>query len=508
MKNLSLKLLVSLIGFAVVIITVMSLTTRYLLLQDIVEQQEAVRADIENNIVSDLETMDNAHMIFQKIETEEMEKGLQELSNFYDENPDVLSWNLNEIKEKYGPLDFYVLNADGQVVVTTHEPSINMDFNECCSGFVKVIKERIETNQFYFDGLEISVAANDQRMYGYLPTKDNEYLLEFGVRFEDTHVAKEFNYEKTVESLINNQMDLEDLRILTYDGFMLNNAPGMLSYEDLDVDLQQAFLEASDAGKDITISKELQDGLKETHRFISYQAEDATGVQTKRIIYAKYNNMSEMVLKQNNSTQFVIMLGVGIMTSIILLFFILQLLNNTISLATYDTLTGAYNRASYLQYMDGLISNRQQYPIGLILVDLDNFKQVNDVYGHAEGDAVLMEITKILMKVTGTEGYVVRFGGDEFAIVFEKADAYILKHYANLLLEEVRERRVKESGNSWATLSLSIGGTIQQEPAEEEARLFERADRALYISKERGKDGYTYLVPSKPTRDVVVSKLI
>ena len=496
MRNLSFKLWSLLILFAVMIISIMSFTTHTLLTKDVAEYQTSVRADIENNIVANLQTMDKAHQIFQKSETDEMKSVLYLLRDYYEENPAIHTWDLDAIKKTYEHFDFYILNNKGQVEITTHEPSRGIDFNDCCSDFVKLIQERIKTDQFYFDGLEISVAANDQRMYGYLPTKDHNYLLELGIAFEDTHVAKEFNYEKTVHSLLENHESLEDLRIFTYNGFVLNHQQDLLTYEDLEPKLQQAFLEASKLEKDTEVVKKYKDGVTETHRFISYQPEETNGTISKRIIYMKYNNKSELALAKQNSVQFLIMLVVAITTSSLLLLIILRILHNTIRLATYDSLTGAYNRASYLQHMDALINKRKHFPIGLMLVDLDNFKQVNDLYGHAEGDAILCEVAKILKEVTGPAGYVVRFGGDEFAIIIENAHVDKMKHYATLLLAEMQNRRIVSADHSWGHLSFSIGATIQQEPREEEKNLFERADQALYMSKERGKDGYTYLSPN------------
>ena len=352
------------------IISIMSFTTHYLFVNDVVEYQNSMRVDIENNIVADLETMDKAHRIFEKIETDEMKTVLYKLRDYYEENPNIHSWDLDALKETYGQFDFYILNDKGQVEITTHEPSKNMDFNDCCSEFVTLTQERIKTDQFYFDGLEISVAAKDQRMYSYLPTKDHKYLLEVGIVFEETHVAKEFNYEKTVNSLLNNYDSLEDLHIFTYNGFVLNNKSELLTYEDLEPDLQQAFLEASELEKNTEVVKKYKDGVTETHRFIAYHPDQMKDTISKRIIYVKYNNKSELALSKQNSIHFLIMLVVGIMTAFVLLVIILKILNNTIRLATYDALTGAYNRASYLQHMDDLINKRKHFPIGLLLVEI------------------------------------------------------------------------------------------------------------------------------------------
>ncbi|WP_249664341.1 GGDEF domain-containing protein, partial [Lysinibacillus sp. D4B1_S16] len=76
-----------------------------------------------------------------------------------------------------------------------------------------------------------------------------------------------------------------------------------------------------------------------------------------------------------------------------------------------------YNRATFIRKMDSLLKKRKINRPGLLLIDLDNFKHVNDPFGHVKGDQILVGTAKILKKVVKKEGFVVRFGGDEFAIV-------------------------------------------------------------------------------------------
>lgn len=100
MKKLSLKLLIALIIFAIVVISVMSFTNRYILSKDISSEQNNLRQDIENNIFTNLSTMDKAHAIFQQLESDEMEKGLKDLQTYYAKNPDVEKWDMQNIKKR------------------------------------------------------------------------------------------------------------------------------------------------------------------------------------------------------------------------------------------------------------------------------------------------------------------------------------------------------------------------------------------------------------------------
>ncbi|MEE1131529.1 MAG: GGDEF domain-containing protein [Caryophanon sp.] len=453
----------------------------------------------EQNIFMQLSEMDSAHAYFSTLEDEEMRKGLYELRDYYEENPDVHTWDLEAIGKKYAPREFYIINAQNRMEVTTHEPSENFDFNECCAEFVRLIQERLQTDEFYFDGLENSAATRDAWMYSYLATPDHRYLMEFGTRFGDTSVSKYFGYEETVSNLLTNNPALRDLRLLTYEGFVLNFSTDLMTIDDLDADIRRAYYNVIDTGKVSEVRKVLTDGYIETHRFLPYQAEETRGNATQRIIYAKYDNAEELAISHKNNRIFSWMAGVGIVTAVIAMLIILKIFTKTIRLATYDTLTGAYNRASYLQHMNSLIESRSADPIGLMLVDLDNFKKLNDEYGHAEGDVALRELTMILKEIAQKKGYVVRFGGDEFGIVYERVDEEKLQVVAESILQRVRTQH--EKNPLWSILSVSIGATLQKESREAELELFKRADEALYMSKRRGKDTYTYLLHDEKRMD-------
>lgn len=136
-----------------------------------------------------------------------------------------------------------------------------------------------------------------------------------------------------------------------------------------------------------------------------------------------------------------------------------------------------------------MLKNSASGPVGLLLIDLDNFKYVNDQFGHIEGDTVLKELANMLKDVAKNH-YPVRFGGDEFAVVLSKASEEKLERYGNKILDAVRAKQA--DSNIWQHLSVSIGGALQQQDKESEVSIFMRADKALYESKNNGKDQYSF----------------
>lgn len=130
MKNLPLKLFVSLVVFAFVLIVAMVITTTQLFLSNTIEEQEHERASIERNIVTQLSQMDSAHAYFVQLEDEEMRDGLYKLRDYYEQNPAIYTWDLAALKKDIGNREFYIIDENNRIVVTTHEPSRGLDFKK------------------------------------------------------------------------------------------------------------------------------------------------------------------------------------------------------------------------------------------------------------------------------------------------------------------------------------------------------------------------------------------
>ena len=162
--------------------------------------------------------------------------------------------------------------------------------------------------------------------------------------------------------------------------------------------------------------------------------------------------------------------------------------NKYLKASLTDSLTGLYTLKYFLETGQKILDRNHETAV--LLIDLDNFKQVNDRFGHAEGDRILIETAKILKDVVRTEGFVVRFGGDEFAIVLYDTNNEHMVKVASAILEKIRRLKNVEN-HKWSVISVSMGGVICEKQNETELSLFERADKALYQSKKAGKDQYS-----------------
>lgn len=155
--------------------------------------------------------------------------------------------------------------------------------------------------------------------------------------------------------------------------------------------------------------------------------------------------------------------------------------------ASRDPLTGLYNRAAFEEMVSTYIRSGEHEPSGmLLLMDIDNFKDINDQWGHLEGDKALQETARILGSTFRQEDVIGRWGGDEF-LIFVKGRIHreILERRMQGLLDALRD-----AGS--LSLSSSIGVTAVQRDGYDYNRSLKRADIALYRSKKNGKDRYCF----------------
>ncbi|MER8571649.1 GGDEF domain-containing protein [Mesorhizobium sp. M1338] len=156
--------------------------------------------------------------------------------------------------------------------------------------------------------------------------------------------------------------------------------------------------------------------------------------------------------------------------------------------ALTDGLTGMQNR----RYFDDALKEyleefrRIEKPVGLMILDLDHFKQVNDTHGHDVGDEVLKAVANCLKDMTRYHDVVARLGGEEFAVVTPNMDADLLGKFAERIRKAIANMSVL-SGNVRLKITTSVGLAVwdRKETAEE---FYRRADRQLYEAKRQGRN--------------------
>jgi diguanylate cyclase (GGDEF)-like protein len=157
--------------------------------------------------------------------------------------------------------------------------------------------------------------------------------------------------------------------------------------------------------------------------------------------------------------------------------------------ALVDGLTGIANRRQCEDALSGEIARAERLgtPLTLVLADLDDFKSINDLHGHAVGDDVLREFASVLRTTVRDTDLAGRWGGEEFLLLLPGADGDGGAHLAGRIRRALSERTFRGRDGVSFTVTCSFG-VAQHRPATGERELFSAADRALYRAKRRGKD--------------------
>lgn len=160
-------------------------------------------------------------------------------------------------------------------------------------------------------------------------------------------------------------------------------------------------------------------------------------------------------------------------------------------LALKDSLTQLPNRHYFGQLLQQMVSNSSKYQqmSALMFIDLDNFKFVNDNYGHDAGDEVLIEISKRIQSAIRSGDTLCRLGGDEFALLLpNQITPQLTEQICHRLLQTVRQPLVVK--DALMPVSLSIGVAFCPTHSDDTATLLQLADEAMYRTKRAGKNGY------------------
>ena len=162
------------------------------------------------------------------------------------------------------------------------------------------------------------------------------------------------------------------------------------------------------------------------------------------------------------------------------------------ALAETDDLTGIPNRRYFRRQLPQEIERARTYrlPLALLMIDVDDFKQINDTFGHVVGDVVLSELCGMMRESLRTPDFIARYGGDEFAVILSHTDLAGAAGVAARILSRLREVTIEIDAEHSISCSVSIG-VAELKPDDASGRdLIRRADDRLYEAKRQGKNRF------------------
>lgn len=161
------------------------------------------------------------------------------------------------------------------------------------------------------------------------------------------------------------------------------------------------------------------------------------------------------------------------------------------TLAFRDAQTGIANRRGFIDAFAGMEPGQRH---GLLLVDIDHFKSINDTFGHAAGDAVIIEISRRIAECVGGDNICARWGGDEYIVLLQDSAPHLLRANAFGVMAAISDRAVTLPGGNAAVVTVSVGACLV-EPGDSIETVIDMADAALYMAKGEGRNRVVILDP-------------
>jgi len=170
-----------------------------------------------------------------------------------------------------------------------------------------------------------------------------------------------------------------------------------------------------------------------------------------------------------------------------------------------DSLTGLFNRRAFEKKIQEEFDRSLRYhsAFSLLILDVDNFKTINDTYGHHGGDAVLVKISETLRDKTRKSDFPSRYGGEEFVLILPETDLDNAVQVASKIHEAIRTHSFGTSTNPFKlTVSIGVSSTSTQFYSDWR-QMLKDADQALYVAKNSGKDRIEVCAPEKETTSIL-----
>ena len=161
-------------------------------------------------------------------------------------------------------------------------------------------------------------------------------------------------------------------------------------------------------------------------------------------------------------------------------------------LSAIDPLTKLYNRRYFRIYSDNIINSakKDNSPVSVVMFDLDNFKKINDTYGHSIGDEVLVSISQMLQNISEDRYILCRYGGEEFAILLQNTSLIDAEKFAFVIQSEMSKLKIEVEVDSYISVTASIGVSgVNLDIEDDIEAALNRADSALYEVKNSTKNG-------------------
>ncbi|MCM3079952.1 diguanylate cyclase domain-containing protein [Brevibacillus invocatus] len=482
------KLTMTMIVFAIAISFTIA-TNDYLRLRDQAIQNKLDQVQRDEQLAKyALETIEKAYSVFGDNIALKMKDTSVQLLDMYEANPSFDTWDFASLKQ-FLSLDIYIINDQNTITHSSFKQDIGLNFSKCCKKLSKVLDERRASGEFFHDGIDIEQKTGHIKKYSYMPTRDKKYIIQLGLSLQEGDIFHKFNFLSTIEELVQRSSSINEIHVLNTGGYALGD-PANDHAHKLTSERRSAFEETLKTGKTTEYIGEWNNEPA-IYRYVYYLSEYDKGATNRKVLEIVYNDKDLQAILTDHKHKFIIQLMIILICTIILSILISSWVSRPMYLAFHDSLTGLNNRAALDERLESAIS-KNKGSTALLMIDLDNFKLVNDHLGHDTGDHLLKCVAQCLRKVSRNEDTPIRLGGDEFVLIMPSASKEDAEHAAKKLITSILNTTAQEIDLDGERVTVSIGIALAPEHGEDTDMLCKRADIALYASKEKGKNQYQF----------------
>jgi diguanylate cyclase (GGDEF)-like protein len=493
-SNFRLKLSILMILFALTISSTLAFTDQFRLKSHAVENE---RYQFQQNIEMlkyALETSEKASFLLGENIVNAMQDSTLRLIKAYESNPNLDEWDLHSWKELLS-FDIYFINSDNTITHSTVPSDIGLNFTTCCKKLTPILDNRRAQGSFFHDGFDVEQYSGKIIKYSYMATPDKQYLIQLGASLQEAVTFQQFNFQNTIEQLVAENDSFNEINVLNIGGLPLGNVPDEHVMTDA---RREAFERTLSTGQSTTLT-DIWDGQPAYYEYIIYSSIYDSGSTKQKVLEIIYNKDKLEAKLLDNRQTFITQLIVVFLVTILLSLMIAKWVAKPMHLAFHDSLTGLKNRAAFNESLQ-VVLHEEKGNTALLMIDLDNFKLVNDSLGHDHGDYLLRNVANVLRYCSRKADICFRLGGDEFIMMMPIASRAEAESTAQLIITSMDSITI-HTGKIKIQPSVSIGIAIAPEHGTDQESLCKHADIALYQAKELGKNQYqVYLKPERSTR--------
>jgi diguanylate cyclase (GGDEF)-like protein len=471
-------------------------STQYINIKEVVEDKYQIQQQlVEKNIMQTVNYINDAYKIVEQQLNQEMREHSEVMVDKYQQNQDVMNWNLEELQQQFSGYDIYIVDQDLEIIKTTYQEDLGLDFSRFGS-FATVLRQRMAGSEFEVDRIDLSTQTGEIKKYSYMPSPDNQYLFELSVSIEDQYPSfQSLNLFKDATALTEEYAIVEDISFysvepLEHQVAKLRNSKKPYLNPDVP-EFEEELARQAVLQNDLQSSQGENGNNDLRYRFFPVLVSDQENEQgwNSYVVGITYNDQIMQVEIAEHRRLFVvniILLAVLFASFIAVVVYLLKKFEHQ---AYHDKLTGLANRKYFTEEFEALKQKADSSGsnIGLIFIDIDQFKAINDNYGHDVGDRVLESIAAKMKNNLKGEDILARMGGDEFLVALSdlNSKSEIIK-VAKRLIKKLNGDLI--IGDRKIKISVSGGVSFYPDESRELEILIKNADAAMYKAKRADDD--------------------